>query len=78
VDNHSSFQHDSSLRQVLHRSERVSDKKDRGSAGTQLGQRFSETLLVGQIDACNRLVHDEDRRVGSEGTRYQNALLLPA
>ena len=38
----------------------------------------SEALLMGEVDARDRFVHDEDRGISCQSPRDQDALLLAA
>ena len=54
------------------------DDHDRDAAGVERAQHLRELELRVAIDACGRLVEDQQLRVGCERARDQDALLLAA
>src|SRR5690606_15414796 len=68
--------HDEDRVRVTDRREAVGDH-ERGAALAQRGHRMLDEHLGARVDRARRLVEDEDRGVGEEGSRDRQQLLLP-
>src|SRR5438309_8027314 len=60
---------------IAYRADTLRDHK-RGPADHQLLERLLDLVLGGHVDAAGRIVEDENTRVGQQGPRDGDALLL--
>ena len=56
----------------------MGDDDQREALGDQTGEHLDEPVLVGNVDTCSRLVHDEDIGFAGESAGDEHPALLPA
>ena len=70
--------HEDPVGEPEHLLDLVGDQQDRDAAGGELDDQLVDVALRADVDAACRLVGDEHRRVGEQGAREQELLLVAA
>ncbi len=78
VRDRAGIEHDSAIDQLSQRPELVRDEQDGSAFFDETTQQLGEHLLVLVVDPRGGLVHDEQLRLGREGSRDQRTLLHAA
>ena len=76
VDHNTPFDYHGPPRKRSHGSKGVGNQKDRRAGTVKCLEGRREALLVGEVDARDRFVHDKDGGISCQSPSDQDALLL--